>query len=164
MSEENKEESGFKVTDKRHFTPDGEIIPGGAEETPSREEAPPPPPPQAEPEKAPPPPPPEGSPAAEAEPGPGAPPGPLDFTHLLMSLAGTAYHALGIADPASGEKGVVNLPAASQMIDLLGILEEKTQGNLNEQEEKILQSVLTELRSLFIQTSGFAGKEPPPGA
>ena len=44
-----------------------------------------------------------------------------------MSLAGTAYHALGIADPVSGEKGVVNLPAASQMIDLLGILEEKTQ-------------------------------------
>ena len=72
-----------------------------------------------------------------------------------MSLAGTAYHALGIADPVSGEKGVVNLPAASQMIDLLGILEEKTRGNLTEQEERVLQSVLTELRSLYIHTSGF---------
>lgn len=162
MSEENKEESGFKVTDKRHFTPDGDIISGGAEEAPPREEAPPPPPPQAEPEKTPPPP--EEAAAAEAGPEQGEPAGPLDFTHLLMSLAGTAYHALGIADPATGEKGVVNLPAASQMIDLLGILEEKTQGNLTEQEEKILQSVLTELRSLFIHTSGFTGKAPPSGA
>ena len=153
MSEHEKEETGFKVTDKRHFTADGEMLSGEEAEAPETEEAAVG---AARPDAASPPPPPQGEPGrAEPPPGPGAPPGPVDFTHLLMSLAGTAYHALGIADPVSGEKGVVNLQAASQMIDLLGILEEKTRGNLTGDEERILQSVLTELRSLFVQTSGF---------
>jgi len=154
MSEKRNEEdreSGFKVTDKRHFTPDGEVMSGSAEEAPEEAPQAPPepaeaaPPSEKEEPKAPEPPPEEGQEA----------PGAVDFTHLVISLAGTAYHALGIPDPVTKAKGVVNLPAASQMIDLLAILEEKTRGNLNEQEERIIQGVLIELRGLFVQTSGF---------
>jgi hypothetical protein len=163
MSEEKKEAAeatGFKITDKRHFTNEGEILPeregaagekeektepAAAAELPPREEAPPkavePP---ARPEKEA-----EAPPAGEADGG-----GPVDFIQLVMSLAGTAYHSLGIPDPVTGEKGVVNPGATSQMIDLLAILEEKTRGNLTPQEDRVLKGILTELRTLFVKTRG----------
>jgi len=151
---DREEQSGFKVSDKRHFTSDGEVIEG---EEATRETSPPAePPPEAAPEPPPqpePPPPPAGQPADDELP-PGSD-GKVDFTHLVMSLAGTAYHALGMPDPVTKQKGAVNLPAVSQMIDLLTVLDEKTKGNLNSQEEQILTGILTELRGLYVQASGF---------
>lgn len=143
------EQSGFKVSDKRHFTSDGEVIEGGeaAEETSPPPEPPPEavpePPPQPEPQESP-----AGQPVDEDFP-PGGD-GKADFTHLVMSLAGTAYHALGMPDPVTKQAGALNLPAVSQMIDLLAVLDEKTQGNLSPQEEQILKGILKELRELYV--------------
>jgi hypothetical protein len=159
MAEERKDTddpSGFKVTDKRHFTSEGDVVPENgespAEAEPSTGTAP-----EAaapEPEKTAP-----ETPAAE-EPAPGPAPGgegeKVDFTHLVMSLAGTAFHSLGMPDPVTKQKGTVNLPAASQMIDLLVVLEGKTKGNLSSQEDQILKGILTELKGLYVQASGFA--------
>jgi hypothetical protein len=161
MSEENKEvaeATGFKVTDKRHFTSEGEVLPeqeGAAEEEEEKKEPPaaaePPPREVVEPKA--------GEPEKRAEKKTEPPPaggasggGPVDFIQLVMSLAGTAYHALGIADPVTGEKGVVNPEATSQMIDLLAVLEEKTRGNLTPEEDRVLKGILTELRTLFVKT------------
>jgi hypothetical protein len=161
MSEEKKEAAettGFKVTDKRHFTNEGELLPGqeGAVGEEEEKKAPPaaaepPPREEAEPKAG------EPQTAAErtAEPPPAEDPpggGKVDFIQLVMSLAGTAYHSLGIADPVTGEKGIVNPEATSQMIDLLAVLEEKTRGNLTPQEDRVLKGILTELRTLFVKT------------
>ncbi|MBW1878453.1 MAG: DUF1844 domain-containing protein [Deltaproteobacteria bacterium] len=55
-----------------------------------------------------------------------------------------------IADPTTKER-TVNLPLARQTIDLIGVLEEKTRGNLDEEEKKLLDSVLYDLRIRFVQ-------------
>lgn len=148
------EQSGFKVSDKRHFTSDGEVIEGGeaTQEASSPAEPPleavPEPPPQPEPQE-----PPAGLPADDEFPSDSE--GKVDFTHLVMSLAGTAYHALGMPDPVTKQKGDVNLPAVAQMIDLLAVLDDKTKGNLSSQEDQILKGILAELRALYVQASGF---------
>lgn len=163
MSNEKKDtgsQSGFKVTDKRHFTSQGDVVEGAGEEA-----APPPEEPSASPAPEPTTPPPPAEPAREEPSAKGpdeenAPPGEggkVDFAHLVMSLAGTAYHSLGMPDPVTRQQGKVDLTAASQMIDLLAVLDEKTRGNLSPQEEQILKGVLTELRALFVQASGFGG-------
>ena len=55
-----------------------------------------------------------------------------------------------IEDPGSGQKQV-DLELAKHNIDLLEVLEEKTQGNLSENEKKLLDSVLYELRMRYVQ-------------
>ena len=68
-----------------------------------------------------------------------------------MSLNASALVNLGlIDDPASGGKSK-NLPVAKQTIDIIAMLEEKTRGNLNEDEEQMLKSILYELRMLYIK-------------
>lgn len=53
--------------------------------------------------------------------------------------------------PAPGsEETMVDLPAAKQIIDILGLLEEKTRGNLDDSEEKLLKSLLYELRIHYV--------------
>lgn len=167
MSKENKQEepSGFKVTDKRHFTREGDsradeeisADPAGEEK---KEDSPPVVSAAKEPE-APadpaPPPSPKANDGADGDPPQeekGGTDGPVDFTHLVMSLASTAFYSLGLPDPVTKQKAEMNLPAASQMIDLLSILSEKTKGNLTPQEDQILTGTLTELRSIFVQVSG----------
>jgi exonuclease V gamma subunit len=76
---------------------------------------------------------------------------PANFTLLVISLATQARMCLGdIEDPQSGKKQV-DVELAKHNIDLLGMLEEKTQGNLSEQEKKLLDSVLYELRMRYVQ-------------
>ncbi len=61
---------------------------------------------------------------------------------------------LGVMDdPSTGEK-VKNLPLAKQTIDILGMLEEKTKGNLTEDEEKMLKNILYDLRMIYIKEKG----------
>lgn len=71
---------------------------------------------------------------------------PLDFSTFVLSLASSAMVNLGIVDGPDGQKGVVDLPAAKQIVEILGILEEKTRGNLDDAEEKLLKSLLYDLR------------------
>lgn len=169
---EEAEASGFKVTDRRMFTPDGELrTKDQAKEEeeekestrqereeksePQREKA------QAEQterlgpdRKAP-------DVNAETRPGEdmGREPGPtgyqagpdeVDFPSFVASLATNAMIFLGeIADPATG-KSVENLEAGRQLIDILGMLKKKTEGNRTPEETQLLDNILYELRMKFL--------------
>lgn len=66
----------------------------------------------------------------------------LDFLSFLMNLSTMAYDALGLSSTSKG----INPEDAKYIIDAIGILEEKTKGNLTLQEERTLQGILYELR------------------
>lgn len=79
---------------------------------------------------------------------------PIDFSTFVLSLNSSVLVQLGmIEDPGSGQK-IKNLPMAKQTIDLLGMLEEKTRGNLTSDEENILKNILYELRLLYVKETG----------
>ena len=141
--EEENEASQFKIVDRRQFTSEGKIR-QESETEPEPDEAPPPqaedPPPQVQEEK-----PPE---TAEQDTQEG-----MNFSSFLLSLATTGMVHLGeIPEPTTGQK-LENLEAASQMIDILGILKEKTEGNLLSEESQLLESLLYELRMKFLSKS-----------
>jgi hypothetical protein len=75
----------------------------------------------------------------------------LSFTGFVLSLATTAaIHFGDMADPATGQKQLVDLQGASQMIEILGLLDQKTRGNLTAEERTVLEQVLYELRLRFV--------------
>ncbi len=75
---------------------------------------------------------------------------PADFMLLISMLATQAFSAMGqIPDPATG-KAEKHPEVAKHMIDLLAVLEEKTKGNLDPQENAALESVLHQLRMAFV--------------
>jgi hypothetical protein len=80
----------------------------------------------------------------------------LSFTAFVLSLASSAaIHFGDLADPVTGEKAeVVNLEGASQMIEILSLLDEKTRGNLTAEERQVLEQVLYELRLRFVEAAG----------
>ena len=79
----------------------------------------------------------------------------LTFSAFLLSLASSAaIHFGDLADPESGEKTAPNLEAASQMIEILSLLEQKTRGNLTPEEQQLLEELLYELRMRFVEASG----------
>ena len=80
---------------------------------------------------------------------------PIDFSTFVLSLGTSALFHMGLtSDPSSGEsKSEPNLPLASQTIDTLVLMEEKTRGNLDEDEGKLLESVLYEVRMRFVEVS-----------
>ena len=79
----------------------------------------------------------------------------LSFTAFVISLASSAaIHFGDLPDPASGQRGEPNLEGAAQMIEILGLLENKTKGNLTAEERQVLESVLYELRLRFVEASG----------
>ena len=75
----------------------------------------------------------------------------IDFATFIISLNSSALVQLGVLDdPTTGEKSK-NLPVAKQTIDVLGMLEEKTQGNLSADEANMLKSILYDLRLLYVK-------------
>ena len=77
--------------------------------------------------------------------------GNVTFNHFVVSLATTAAVHFGEAkDPDSGVNLPINLEAAGQAIEMLVLLEEKTRGNLTEDESVFLQQVLYELRTKYL--------------
>ena len=76
---------------------------------------------------------------------------PLTFSSFLLSLATSAQVHLGaISNPVSGKREP--LPAAArEVIDLLGMIQEKTRGNLTAEEELLLQHLLYDLRMLYVE-------------
>jgi hypothetical protein len=79
----------------------------------------------------------------------------LTFTAFVLSLASSAAMHFGdLPDPESGEKAEPNLDGASQMIEILTLLEQKTRGNLTAEERQLLEQVLYELRMRFVEASG----------
>lgn len=72
------------------------------------------------------------------------------FDHLVNLMASQALMYLGQIPDQSG-RGVVALDIAKMQIDLLAVLEEKTKGNLSEDESSLLKGVLSELRAIFVE-------------
>lgn len=122
---EQEEERSFTVSDRR----------GRAAESP------PEPPPASRP-----------STPAQAKTGDSSPgsSGPIDFSSFLFSLASTAMVHLGEPMP-DGRTAPVSLPRAQEMIDLLALLETKTQGNLTPDESALLANLLYTLRLRYVE-------------
>jgi hypothetical protein len=141
VDETKSEPPKIKVVDRRKFTAEGDPLegPAPAAETTAPAAAPPEEP-AVEPET----PTPEPDPVAPPTEGRGHPS--QRFLELVTMLAGQAELLL---------VGAEDLPAqpaeAQRLIDYLGVLEEKTAGNLSDEEAKVLSSVLYQLRTFFLQ-------------
>jgi len=75
---------------------------------------------------------------------------PASFTNFLMSIASNAAAALGMMEHPVTHEREVDLEAAKHWIDVLGMLQQKTQGNLSSQERKILEGFLSDLRMQYV--------------
>lgn len=85
---------------------------------------------------------------------------PTSFLSLIMSLASNAAASLGMMPhPVTGETGV-DLKTAKHWIDVLGMLETKTRGNLDSQEAQVLEGLLADLRMQYVSFS--SAPTPPP--
>ena len=85
---------------------------------------------------------------------------PTSFLSLIMSLASNAAASLGMMPhPVTGETGV-DLKTAKHWIDVLGMLETKTRGNLDPQEAQVLEGLLADLRMQYVSFSN--APTPPP--
>ena len=166
----------IKVTDRRMFTEDGQLRaeyaeeveaadddagssePAAVQETEPVAEAPQPEAPAAAaPEAQAAPPQAEPPPAASSRP---APEGPTEPRHpaaqlleIVQMLVEPAMLFMGEAPMPDGQT-VTDLERARIYIDLLSVLEEKTQGNLTPEEERVLGDVLYQLRMRFVQKKG----------
>jgi hypothetical protein len=161
MSDEKKP---FTVTDRRHFTREGEV----------REDAPPPSPEPKAPSR-----PPAAAEARAAQPGrviteAGRAPDPaharaeasyrqvsgaraaepdeggLDFVGLLLSLGSQASMMLGLGGPPGAPAAPPDLAGARSIINLLEILNDKTEGRRTAEEDEVLDSLLYELRMSYV--------------
>ncbi len=75
----------------------------------------------------------------------------VNFPTFVISLNVSAlYHLGAIEDPETKQKEK-NLPMAKQTIDILSMLEEKTKGNLTDDEENLLKNMLYDLRILYVK-------------
>ena len=92
---------------------------------------------------------------------------PLSFEHLVQQLYVSAMIQMG-AGAQEGQRPRVDILGARNTIDLLGILAEKTRGNLTDAEDRALQAVLFECRMAFLELSsminlqGVPNPAPPP--
>ena len=79
-------------------------------------------------------------------------PSDLTFSGFILSLASTAaVHFGDVPNPATGRRGDADLEAAARIIELIAMLQEKTKGNLIEQEERLIDDLLYELRLRYVQ-------------
>jgi Domain of unknown function (DUF1844) len=75
---------------------------------------------------------------------------PMNFDRLVQSIYMTAAMQMG-AGTAPNEQPRIDILGARQSIDMLGVLEEKTRGNLTDEEKRLLQSALFDLRMSFLE-------------
>ncbi len=76
---------------------------------------------------------------------------PADMTALINMLAVQAMYYLGALPGPDGQKAEVNLDLSKYHIDLLSVMDEKTKGNLSEEENNMLSTALHEIRMLYVQ-------------
>ena len=135
-SEEKQEGKGFTVQDRRRFSPEtGEAREEVAGELNETAQA-------AKPSDRP------AAPTGEAD---HEPLPEINFSTFVISLSTQALMHLGeIDNPISG-KIDADVPAAKQMIDMLGMIKEKTSGNLNANEERLIQDILFDLRMRYVE-------------
>ena len=134
MEESEEKGKGFKVQDRRRFDAEGEARSDAEAQEPPTAAA------QAAPEPPPPP----------------LPPGPdehveMSFSTFLVGLSTEALAALGeMPDPVTGQRRR-DLGAARQFIDIIGILRDKTRGNLDREEQNLIEAILFELRMKYVE-------------
>jgi len=75
----------------------------------------------------------------------------LDFSSFILSLASTVQVSLGAIPNPQTNLQAQNLPAAKQMINIIGMLKEKTKGNLSDDEQTLIESILYNLRMHYIR-------------
>ncbi|MGH9393929.1 MAG: DUF1844 domain-containing protein [Terriglobales bacterium] len=145
-------ESALKVSDRRHFTGSGERRPGV--ERSVFEEAPAVTAPAAAAL------PPAAAASAPPEPGERLSKRDISLSHLLQQLYEVGLMQLG-ADMQPGQRGQVDLAAAADTIDLLGIVQQKTHGNLDAQEQRLLESILYDLRLGYVEVQQASARVQP---
>ncbi len=97
---------------------------------------------------------PESDEGKTSDPGAAALPG-IDFSTLVLSLATSAMVHMGLVPESEGGGPTQkNLALAHQTIDTLELLQNKTRGNLTDDETKLLQSVLYELHMSYVKARG----------
>jgi hypothetical protein len=139
MTEEEKEEKkGFRVVDKRVSTQEEEKPKKGKRGKKKKE---------AQPQEAQ-----EKKQEAQKEQPPPLPE--VSFAAFIYSLSTSALVHLGEIPEPITEKMDKNLPLAKQTIDILGILQEKTKGNLTQEEENLLNNFLYDLRMRYVKAMG----------
>jgi hypothetical protein len=139
---EKEEEKGFVIKDRRRFAegaeteqdkqePQSEAASTAGEQTSAR---------------------PEEAPGRQEEQARGPLPQ-VTLATFIFSLSSSALVHLGEIPEPETNRTLVDLPIAKQIIDTLGMLQEKTRGNLDQDEERLLKSVLYDLRMRYIQKS-----------
>jgi len=83
----------------------------------------------------------------------------MDFSTFVLSLASSAMIHLGIVEGEDTPSGQVDLISAKQLIDILGVLEQKTRGNLSDSEERLLKSLLYDLRVHYCDAKQLAAQK-----
>ena len=77
----------------------------------------------------------------------------IDFSSFILSLYSSGLVQLGkVEEPSTGKKSI-NLDLAKHTIDMIAMLEEKTRGNLNQEEENLLKALLSEIRMAYVEAS-----------
>jgi Domain of unknown function (DUF1844) len=135
---DSEQKPGFKVSDRRSFSESGEARPAPVVEAPSGE-----------------------SPAPADEPisQDGTRPGagsdrvlpPADFSTFILSLGSSALIHLGDLEAPGEDAKRRDLPMAKHTIDLLTLLRQKTKSNLTPEEDKLLDSLLYDLRLRYVE-------------
>jgi hypothetical protein len=123
MASGDSKVSGFTVTDRRSFTEGGD----------ARDEAP--------------------SHPAGADELPAAAFPPVDFHTFVLSLGSSALLHLGEIENPNDGVSQKDLPLAKHTIDILAMLEQKTKGNLTTAEEKLIESLLYDLRLRYVEAT-----------
>ena len=80
-----------------------------------------------------------------------------DFAGLISMITTQAYYALGVIGTEQDKERPPDLAVAKYNIDMLGVIQEKTKGNLTEDEAKLLESTLGQLRMIFVQLAERGG-------
>jgi hypothetical protein len=185
MAQKRREESEFKVSDKRLFTSDGELRDSAEEQAPTPVAATVAAPVSTIPEAVPTP----SAPAPESEvpepptaseqqaqhdayrqsardldsrvelSGHSAKELEVDFERFMASLYMTAMMQLGLMQERGGQPAI-DLIGARQTIDTLGMIAEKTKGNLTPREKGFLQNCLYELRMAYVEVTNALAKPP----
>jgi len=78
----------------------------------------------------------------------------IDFSTFIMSLNASALVHMGVIDDPETGKKVKNLPLGKQTVDMLRMLQEKTRGNLTDEEDKLLQGILYDLKIAYVRQKG----------
>ena len=100
----------------------------------------------------------------QANPGAG-PSAAVTMEHVIQSIYISAVMAMGAATEP-GQKPQIDIVGARQSVDMLGVLQEKTKGNLTDKEQRLLQNALFELRMMFLEITNAIAQQaqnPPKG-